>query len=251
MKRIVFILITLVASAAAMAQSAEQLMLSGNEAYKSGDYQAAAAAYTQVLDAGFESAELYYNLGNAYYRQDEFGQAVLNYERSLRLSPNFRDARQNLALAQSRTEDQIESLPELFVVRWLKALLNLFSPRGWRVCLLVLALFAGVCVVLFRVGPSYALRKGGFVGACVLAVLLAAAIACAAASHHRLSSHRTAVVTAPMLVVKSSPEQGSVDKLVLHDGTEVTVEETLGDWLKVSIADGNSGWVRQSDVTII
>ena len=112
------ILLLLATALNAAAQTPQQLMQRGNDAYAKGDFVAAAQAYNAVLDAGYESADLYYNLGNVYYRQEEYGLSILNYERALRLKPNFRDAKQNLDLADSKTEDQIAALPEIFLAQW-------------------------------------------------------------------------------------------------------------------------------------
>ena len=131
------------------AQSPEALVQKGNDAYNRSHYDTAIAAYTAVLDAGYESATLYYNLGNAYYRQEEYGQSILNYERALRLKPNYRDAKQNLDLVCSKTEDEIAPLPELFIVQWGRSIISWFSPRGWRILLLCLALSLGALLTLF------------------------------------------------------------------------------------------------------
>ena len=233
------------------AQTPDELMARGNEAFKSGDFNGAVEAYSAVLDAGYESADLYYNIGNAYYRMDEYGQAILNYERALRLRPNFRDARQNVELAQSKTEDQITPLPEVFLIHWAHALVNLFSPTGWRIALLVVAALLALLVVVFLLSSDYGWRKGTLAGSVVTVVVLLICIACAIASSVRYNRHDEAVVTLPMTVVKSSPEEGSVDKMVLHEGTKITIDETLGNWHKIHIADGNTGWVEETDITII
>lgn len=253
MKRylLAFSLYLLLLPLAGQAQNLDELMTRGNDAFKSGDFAAAVEAYSAILDAGHESADLYYNMGNAYYRMEELGQAVLNYERALRIQPNFRDARQNLELTQSKTEDQIAPLPEVFLTKWARALTCLFSPTGWRIALLAVAALLALLVVIFLLSTDYGWRKGTLAGSAVATLLLIVCIACAIASSIRYNRHNEAVVTLPMTVVKSSPEEGSVDKMVLHEGTKVTIDESLGGWHKIHIADGNTGWVEESDVTII
>jgi len=241
----------LIVSSQIFAQDPRQIMQQGNEAYSKGDYQAAVDAYNSILDAGLQSADLYYNLGNAYYRMDEIGLSVLNYERALRLKPNFRDAQQNLDFVNSKTEDEIASLPQLFLVQWARTVVNWFAPTGWLVVLLILVALLGTVVVLFFVGSDYAWRKRSLVCGLILCVLLILATACAISSHVRYNRHDHAVVTSPMIVVKSSPEEHSVDKMILHEGTKVAIEETLGTWHKIQIADGNTGWIQSDEVTII
>lgn len=245
------ILLLLATALNAAAQTPQQLMHRGNDAYAKGDFVAAAQAYNAVLDAGYESADLYYNLGNVYYRQEEYGLSILNYERALRLKPNFRDAKQNLDLADSKTEDQIAALPEIFLAQWAHSVVAWFSPTGWRICTLILLTLLGTAVVIFLLSRDYAWRKGALIGGIVTLVFLLLCIACTISASVRYNRHNQAIVTAPMAVVKSSPEENSIDKLVLHEGTKVNIEETLGEWHKIQIADGNNGWLQTDEVTII
>lgn len=245
------ILLLLATALNAAAQTPQQLMQRGNDAYAKGDFVAAAQAYNAVLDAGYESADLYYNLGNVYYRQEEYGLSILNYERALRLKPNFRDAKQNLDLADSKTEDQIAALPEIFLAQWAHSVVAWFSPTGWRICTLILLTLLGTAVVIFLLSRDYAWRKGALIGGIVTLVFLLLCIACTISASVRYNRHNQAIVTAPMAVVKSSPEENSIDKLVLHEGTKVNIEETLGEWHKIQIADGNNGWLQADEVTII
>ena len=231
--------------------SPQTLMQQGNEAYAKGDFAAAVQAYNAVLAAGQQSADLYYNLGNAYYRQEEYGLSILNYERALRLKPNFRDAKQNLDLVNSKTEDQITSLPEIFLAQWAHNIVAWFSPTGWRICTLILLAILCAFIALFLLSRDYAWRKGALAGSIVTLVLLLLCIACTISASVRYNRHNQAIVTAPLAVVKSSPEENSIDKLVLHEGTKVDIDETLGDWHKIQIADGNTGWLQTNEVTII
>lgn len=233
------------------AQTPQQLMQKGNDAYGKGDYAAAVEAYNAILDAGMHSADLYYNLGNAYYRQEELGLAILNYERALRLNPRFRDARQNLDLAYSKTEDKIDSLPQIFIVHWVQSVISWFSHTGWLIVLLILVALLGALTVLFFVSSDYAWRRRSLLIGIFVSLILLLAIGCTIASHVQYNRHDRAIVTSPMIVVKSSPEAHGIDKMILHEGTKVEIEETLGEWHKIEIADGNNGWVETADVTII
>lgn len=235
----------------AMAQSPRELMSQGNVAFQKSDFVTAAKCYGKILEAGYANADLYYNLGNAYYRQDEFGQAILNYERALRLKPNFRDAQENLDLANSKIEDEIKALPELFIVTWARNITTWFSHTGWRIVILCLLALLGAAVAIFVLSRDYLWRKGALIGGIAVTGLLLIAIACSIATGVRQNSHNKAIVTSPLVVVKSSPESNSVDKLILHEGTKVDVEETLGDWHKIHIADGNTGWLTDADITVI
>ena len=180
MKKILAAILILTAIGAS-AQTPQELMLRANNAYSQGHFAEAVDCYNAVLNAGYQSADLYYNLGNAHYRLDEYGLAILNYERALRLKPNFRDARQNLDLANSKTEEEIPPLPEIFLAQWAHKVVSWFSPTGWRILFLCLgaALLAyaqqtgfdlptavnskgEVYVVADKIFPSIAFSLSGF-----------------------------------------------------------------------------------------
>lgn len=219
-----------------------------DEAYRQGDYATAIERYVEVLDRQCTSADLYYNLGNAYYRAGHMGHAILSYKRALRLDPDMDDAKQNLALAESKTVDRIAVLPQFFLVRWVDALCRSLTPALWRVVWLVLLALLGLSVVLFRRGSNRSLRKTGLVAGVVVLLLLALATWLLLRATHRYNAHAEAVVMQPAITVKSSPEAQSVDKLILHEGTVVNVSDSLGEWYKITIADGTTGWCLASDV---
>lgn len=216
--------------------------------YRQGDYEGAVEGYEGVLAAGFSSADVYYNLGNAYYRRGQTGRAILNYERALRLSPGMRDARENLALAGSQTTDRIAELPRLVVVEWYERLVVGLAPRTWR--MLVTVLFAAACAA----GAVVTLSRRIGVRKTALAVLLGAGAGLVAAvwfttaSTLRFNRHSEAVVLQPSVAVKSSPEVQSVDKLILHEGTKVTISERLAGWDRITLADGTTGWCQEENI---
>ena len=250
MKKPIFLLVLSICVMMLQANPTE-LLQQGNEAYKHADYNTAIESYLGVYEAGYESADLDYNLGNAYYRTDQYGLSILYYHRALRLRPHFPEAEQNLALANARTEDNITPLPEFLLARWFHSLVNLFSPTGWLIGILLLAVICVIFALLFRFAHSYSLRRGGLIALVVAGILFLVTMGCAISSIHRFNTHDSAVVTQPMVVVKSSPDESGVDKLILHDGTVISIEETIDSWHKIRLADGNTGWLPTADVTVI
>lgn len=226
----------------------ENAACEADEAYRQGDYAAAIEQYEAVLAKQCTSADLYYNLGNAYYRTDQMGLAILNYHRALRLQPSMTDAKENLALAESRTVDRITVLPKLFLVRWVDTLCTEITPTAWRVIWLVLLALVGVALLLVRLGASRSLRKGALAGGLVALLMLVLATWLLLRTTHRYNAHNEAVVLQPAVTVKGSPEQQSVDKLILHEGTVVTIIDSLSDWYKITIADGTTGWCQPQDI---
>lgn len=250
MKKTIILTIILLSASRIFAdpQADQQKVSLGNHYYEAKDYAAAVETYESVLAHGYCSAQLYYNLGNAYFRQDLLGQAVLSYERALRLRPNDREIQENLDLANSRIQDQIAVIPHLFVVRVWDGVVRFFSPDGWRIAILVLVSLLCIMVGVFFFADSYEWRRRSFVfGILVSVILVFSAASLITATHH----HQEAVVTAASAIVKSSPEEGGVDKLVLHAGTKMDVKETIREWHKIRLSDGTTGWIPDSSIEII
>ena len=166
----------------------------GNQNYRMGNYDVACDFYGLALSSDNGNADLYYNLGNAYYRSDQLALAILNYERALRLNPSMSDAKENLTLAYSKTQDRITELPRLFIVRWVDWLCTVVTPHAWRVILLVLIALAGIAALLLRWGSNTSLRKAGLIGIITSAVLLIAATLLLIGSTTRYNSHNHAII---------------------------------------------------------
>lgn len=220
----------------------------GDQHYRLGNYDLAIGFYGMVSGTDYASADLYYNLGNAYYRTDQLGPAILYYERALRQNPNMSDAKENLAIANSKTQDRITQLPRLFIVRWVDWLCTSITPHAWRVVWLVLLAVIAAAAIVMRWGQSISLRKTGLVGIIVSAVLLVAATLLLIGATNRFNSHSEAIIMEQTITVKSSPEQQSVDKMLLHEGTKVEVLEVYSVWSKIRIADGTTGWCLSESI---
>ena len=212
-----------------------------NAAYADGRYDEAQAAYEALL-AEAPNATLYYNLGNAYYKQGELAQAILNYERALRLQPNHKDARYNLEFAQSRITDNIVE-QDFFLSKWARAMRNALSEQTWligSICLFILAL-AGL--LLFLLGRAPWLRKTAF--HCAWIALLFSIIAGlnAGSLHRRDTLRNEAIITQGVVNAKSSPDRSGTDLFTIHEGTKVTIRETLGEWCNIRVGN-NEGWIK-------
>ena len=222
-----------------------------DSAYAKGNYQQAIKDYEQLLKKGV-SADLYYNLGNSYYRMDEIPRAVLNYERALLLSPGDRDVRFNLQMARSKTIDKITPESEMFFVTWYHSLVNLTSVDGWaRLALVALAL-AIVLALLYLFASPVWLRKIGFFGAFGLIVVFIVANVFAHVQKQSFTSRSGAIIMAPAATVKSTPASQGTDLFILHEGTKVNIiDGAMRQWKRVRVADGKEGWVETSQLEII
>ena len=222
-----------------------------DSAYAQAHYQLAAKLYEEVLKQGV-STELYYNLGNAYYRMDEMPRAVLNYERALLLSPGDADVRFNLQMARSKTIDKITPESEMFFVTWYHSLVNLTSVDGWaRLALVALAL-AIVLALLYLFADAVWLRKVGFFGALGLLLLFVVANAFAYSQKQGFINRSGAIIMAPAATVKSTPAKQGTDLFILHEGTKVEITDGgMRQWKRIRVADGKEGWVETSQIEVI
>ena len=222
-----------------------------NELYAQGNYTTALDGYLAIEQSDMVSADLYYNIGNCYYKLSDIPHAVLYYERALKLNPRHDDARNNLEIAQASVQDRIESVPRFILAQWMDNLKYSMSSDGWA--WLTVALFALVMLLLtgFRQFGSRSARKTSFVLACVLFVLTLCSFSLALSQRADAVSDRGAVVMSPVSSVKSSPGTSGTSLFIIHEGTVLEVKDVVGDWYRVTIADGREGWIPAVDIEII
>lgn len=237
---------------AADAAAADSLWSAGVEAYEAGRWAEAQDAWSAIVDEGLASKELYCNLGDACFRNDDISHAILNYERALKIDPSYSDARFNLELAKSMIQDNIEEVPEFFLTRWMRSLCWLLPSVSWAVAGLVLLGLALACVLLFLLGSASSSRKAGFVSAIVAFLLSVACLGLSFWQRADYSRSDSGIITAAVSTVRSSPSDSTAkDLFVLHEGTKVTVLDDLGSWLNIELSDGRQGWISASDLEII
>nr|MCR4843750.1 BatD family protein [Bacteroidales bacterium] len=230
----------------------DSLFRAGVEAYTAGDYASALRDWQDVEATGLMSKELYYNLGNAYFKDSQIAPAILWYERALRLDPSDADVRYNLEYARALTQDKIEEVPEIFFEQWGRSMCYRLPSNAWAVIGLVfLALCVG-CVLLFLLGSTPGRRRLGFFGG--IAALLIALLGWDFAQWQRQEARRQdlAIVMKPVVSVKSSPSEGSAkDLFILHEGTRVRILDNVGGYAQIEIADGRQGWIPRREMEVI
>lgn len=229
----------------------ESLVEQGNHYYQKQQYDNAIQSYSKVLAGGYESAGLYYNLGNAYFRKGNLGLAILNYERALKLSPGDEDIQHNLALANSRTIDRINTLPDFFIFQWWESFLALFTFTGWvYITYIFYILLLGVIVFYFFTRRPDHQRAAFFTGIAVL-FLLAFSISISTIKYNREFNIKNGIVVQQSATAKLSPDSDSKDAFVIHEGLKVKVEDRVDEYYRIRLKDGKIGWLPQSDLSII
>lgn len=218
-----------------------------NEMYKQGLYSDAAKMYEDMLKQGV-SAELYYNLGNSYYKTDEIGLAILNYERALRINPTFKDASYNLKIAEEKIVDNVNSTPTFFIKRWTNGLINMLSSNQWAFISLAFFILTLGTFLLFIFSNARGTRKFSFYTSIIAALLFFATFWFSGIRKEQFVKHNSAVVLAGAVTVKSAPDTGGTDLFQLHEGTKVHIRTTLGTWVEISLENGAVGWLEEKTI---
>jgi len=245
--KLLLLAVMLVTSLSSYAVNKEE----ADSAYVRGQYQQAIQDYEALLKQG-ASAELYYNLGNAYYRTEDITKAVLNYERALLLSPGDRDIRFNLQIARSKTIDKIIPESEMFFVTWYHAIVNLMSVDGWARTVLFSLALAIVLALLYLFSEQIWLRKVGFFGGIFMLLIFILGNVFAWQQKQGLLHRDGAIVIVTSVAVKSTPAKSGTDIFILHEGTKVTVtDSSMSGWREIRIADGKEGWVETNKLETI
>ena len=230
----------------------DSLWSKGVQAYTDGRWSECTESLKALESVGVVSPELYYNLGNAYFKSGDYPHAILYYERTLKISPSFEDARINLDFANSLIRDKIDAVPEFVLKSWARKVCYLMPSDFWALISIVLFAAALALFLVFRLGASRGLRRTGFYCSIVALILSASSFGMAQWQRNSYLKADGAIVMKPVASVKSSPSRdSSKDLFVLHEGTKVTVLDTVGEWKNISLSDGRQGWIEESDMEMI
>lgn len=231
--------------------SSDQLIEKANAAYVDGQYSYAIELYEELLKQNLEAPQLYYNLGNAYFKENRLGQAILNYERALRLKPGDDNTIYNLEIARGRMVDLINPTPLIFYERWWKLIFTMFSADTWAKLALVFLTLTLSFVGSFLFFKTRGMKKVAF-GLTLIGILfMLLSFFSARAQHYHTFEKKEAIVMVQRATAKSSPGDNSPDLFVIHEGSKAQITGELGQWYEVRLANGNVGWVKKSALEII
>ena len=251
MREIFIFAITLLCICSTTAQDIQSLIQNGNQQYLEEEFESAIRTYERVIDSGYVAADLYYNLGNSYFKSHKITSAILNYERAILLAPNDDDIRYNLNLARTFVVDKIEVLPQPFYLKWHKKVAGFFSSELWAIISIICFILFLIFFSLYLFVSTYRMKKSAFwVSIFVLFVSVSSFVF---SFHHKriITGHNTAIIFTPSVTVKSTPDESGTDLFLIHEGTKVRIEDTLGLWTGIKLEDGNKGWLLTSDIVKI
>jgi tetratricopeptide (TPR) repeat protein len=249
MKKLFFILTAILLVTVQL--SAQDLLQSANNAYAEGDYAKAAEQYEAALKENGESATVYYNLGNSYYKANKVALSILNYERALLLEPGNGDIRFNLEIAKLKTVDKIEPVGEFFLAAWFLSIEDLMSADAWsRFGIACFILLIG-SLFLFFFSRKIVIKKTGFYAGLCLLILVIFGNIFAYEQQKSLTVRNSAIIFVPTTTIKSSPADSGTDLFILHEGAKVKLKNKIGNWNEIETADGNIGWIKSDEIAVI
>lgn len=249
MKKIFLSLLMLVACSMLFAQGS--LTDQATEAYKTGDFTKAISLYEEIARTEGVSADLYYNLGNAFFKEKQYPMAILNYERSLLINPRFEDAKFNLELAKLQVVDKIVPVHEFFLTSWFNSVCNFMSSNAWGYWGIITFFLFITGAFFYTFSRKVFLKKVGFFGGILFLVICIFSNIFAYGQKEKLELREYAIVFTPTVTVKGSPADSGTELFVIHEGTKVKIRSTLGEWSEIEIADGNVGWLPSASIEII
>ncbi len=226
----------------------QSLFAKGNSYYAKAQYKEALNTYQQILDEGYQSAAVYFNMGNASYKTDDIPSALLYYEKAHKLAPGDEDINVNIRFANLKTTDKIDEVPEFFLANWWKAFILNFSVATLSMLSILLVLLGSGVLIIYFFTNSVSIKKSSFYASMLLFFLGVLTIFIAGMQISYFNGHRQAIIFSSSVVVKSGPVEKSGGIFVLHDGTKVNILDNSNGWLKIRLGNGNEGWIKATDV---
>ncbi|MDO9137556.1 MAG: tetratricopeptide repeat protein [Lutibacter sp.] len=230
------------------AQTSNELFSEANDLYKNGQYSKAIELYLNIEKNGLESDDLFFNLGNSYYKLNKVAPSVYYYEKALKINPMNQDASNNLVFAKRMTIDVIEDLPKTFLQRFSSNVIQKLTYNTWAI-LAVTASFLAALLFLLYYFSSSPKRKILYFNITIFAVfVMAVTVIFAYSNYETIQKSRSAIIFSPKSEIKNAPSLDGETVFELHEGTKVTILDELSNWKKIKLADGKIGWVNMADI---
>jgi len=232
--------------------SPDSVYSEANRLYETGEFESALNLYREIIAGGSESPDLYYNMGNAAFRSNNIGYAILYYEKALKLDPAHENALHNLEYISRYRVDTFEEVPEFFLRTWSATLVRTLSERTWSILSLVFFVLILGNFLMYLFSKRLGLKKAGFTASLVFLVFFIISVSATVAQYERITTPEAGIILSPSVVVRSSPSESGTELFILHEGTRVRViEEKVSGWQNIRVADGREGWIPVTDFDYI
>jgi tetratricopeptide (TPR) repeat protein len=228
-------------------QSVDIFFQQGNKAYAESKYQEAVELYLKVLEEGYTSGEVYFNLGNAYYKLDEIGRAILYYEKAAHYLQGDEALDQNLSIAELRVVDEIESIPKIFLEEWWDWLIHIFSINTFAWLSLALFLLTFLFSALYINFSKRNFKR--FIWSSAVGFILVLSLFIGRI--YQFESSQYGIILSPKVSVVSEPSLTGTEVFIIHEGTKVRINRSLDGWMEISLADGKTGWLKSDELESI
>jgi tetratricopeptide (TPR) repeat protein len=248
---IVSLIIILVFSLQAFTQEQEEKFRQGVEYFSAGSFEKALEVWTSLYKTGYRSAELNYNIGNAYFKMNNIPGSILFYERAGLLKPADEDIKYNLQIARTLVVDRFEEIPEIFFISWYNFMSLVLSSDTWARISIATFILCLIFLSLYFYSSKYRLKVLGFWIALLMFIVSLSSLALTIRNKNLVYYSCEAIIFSPLVNGKSSPDNSGTDLFLLHEGTKVTVEDEVGGWFEVRLSDGNKGWIPSNSLEII
>lgn len=230
------------------AQTSNELFTRANSLYKSGNYQEAIKTYRQIEAENKVSSELYYNLGNCYYKLNKVAPTIYNYEKSLQLNPNNEDAKNNLIFAKKLTLDRIETLPKTVLQQFNKSVLQKLTYNNWGIISVFFSVLASILFLLYYFSHIPSKKRLFFIGSIISILFLISTLTVAYNQYNQAKNTINAIIFAKKTIVQSEPTKDGDEVFTLHEGTKVTIIDSVDSWKKIKLSDGKMGWILSKNI---
>lgn len=246
---------TLILTVSAYGRYSEEMALKkyheANIAYQKLDYEKSITLYKDLLENNFRSVEVYFNLGNSYFKSGDFSRAILNYERAKKIAPYDEDTNFNLKIASLKVVDKIETAPQIFYKRWVNRMSTIFSSDTWTTLFIVFLWMFFATTALYVTVTDVTSKKISFFSLLLFLLVTVSSAILMLKSHVTMNVDKQAIIMSSSVYIKSSPDEKGNDLFILHEGTKADVLDEIGEWRKIRIANGSVGWMKIEEMETI
>jgi len=226
----------------------DSIFKKANDAYADANYQEAKRLYLNIIKNEKESSELYYNLGNTFYKLENIPQSIYYFEKALKLDPDNKDIQNNLSFANRMKLDQFQDLPESEVDQGIEKFVTLFSVDTWSILGIGLLLIASLAFALFIFNKKPHLKRLAF-GLCLLLLILSiGTFTMAQTELNTIEGSAYAIIFEKEKQLLEEPNPKSNVLFDLHEGTKIEILDQFRSYYKVKLPDGTIGWMTTENI---